>query len=76
MPTNQITFSLGLKNKEVFVLFMEAETLSMFASGSRNFQKQITDCESGIKSTGRPENVKQQIQDQQKIIYVNTYYQI
>ena len=36
----------------------------LFTSGSRTFQKQITDCESAIKSTGRAENVKQQIQDQ------------
>ena len=58
MPTNQIMFWLRPKNKEVFVLSMEAETLSI---GSRTFQKQITNCESALKSTGRTENVKQQI---------------
>ena len=58
MPTNQITFWLRPKIKEVFVLSMDAGTLSIVHI--RTFQKQITDCESALKSTGRAENVKQQ----------------
>ena len=51
------------------MLSMEAETLSIVHIRQQDrFQKQITDCESALKSTGRAENVKQQIHIKNKHI--------